>query len=454
MTTPNFYTVKPNDNLSGISLRTGVPVPELVALNGIKNPHHIRVGRKLALKREAICGVKVQILDRAHNPIRKLPYVLRYCGKEVKGETDDGGLIPPVVTDSPLDTVTVLLHRAEGDLKEVATVVSGYADKLVTLVSPKLKLVAKTFLHPVYDSQAVTASESPRPSGQNATKDSSAKSAGAASSTGIVQSWWGRAEEFLGIKVEEQTQPAGEPVAKVTNDDSEEPPVISEGKKHFTGAKICDADWTAAADKLGCEKEVIMAIAFQESGKLSSLGLGAFDKSHRPTILYERHIFHKFTGGKHDLDNPDISSKRMYSSGTAKDEHKVRYDDGNHYGLFTWQYRKLAKAYKLDANAALMACSWGKFQIMGFHFKTCGYTSVEEFVKACCISEHEHLHALEQFLVSARLTKALQDRDWPAIAAGYNGTGYRKNNYDVELEKGYDKYVLLRKNENSNPSKK
>ncbi len=442
MTTPNFYTVEPGDSLSVISQRTGVSISELAKLNGVRNPNNIRAGRKLALTREAVCGVTVQMLDRDHNPIRRLPYVVRYCGKEVKGETNGGGQIPRIVTESPLDTVTILLRRPEGDLKEITTVVSGSADKLVTLVSPKLKIEAKTHRHPVEDAEKHSGSSASHRAAVTAENGNGVQSKQAVELHGVLQSWTGSPENRFGITVHEGKDVSGKPVAKVITSGDDEPSIISEAKASFKGDKISDTDWTNAANRLGCEKEVIMAIGFQESGKLSAMGIGAFDKQNRPTILFERHKFRFYTNGIYDAESPDLSSTRAYVSGTAKDKNNVQFDDGNHYGLFSWQYKKLAKAYKLDSNAALMACSWGKFQIMGFHFKVCGFSTVEAFVHASCISEREHLQALEAFLESKKLNAALYNKDWAAIAFGYNGSGYRKNNYDVELKAGYEKFVV------------
>jgi LysM domain len=46
-----FYTVAPGDNLSRISVTTGVPVPMLEALNGSVDPNALQAGQRLRLKR-------------------------------------------------------------------------------------------------------------------------------------------------------------------------------------------------------------------------------------------------------------------------------------------------------------------------------------------------------------------------------------------------------------------
>jgi hypothetical protein len=206
----------------------------------------------------------------------------------------------------------------------------------------------------------------------------------------------------------------------------------------YTGEKITDADYDAAAKELGCEVEVIRAIAQQETGKLQALGLGAFDKQNRPTILFERHIFSRITDGVYDGKYPDISANKEYLAGTAKNASGKKYDDGKHYGLFSWQYKKLAKASQLNKEAAIQACSWGKFQVLGSNYKLCGFTSALDFAKSMCKSELAHLHVMVLFCKGNNLQSALKNKNWAAIAKVYNGPKYKVNKYDTELEAHYN----------------
>src|SRR5580698_2642849 len=82
----------------------------------------------------------------------------------------------------------------------------------------------------------------------------------------------------------------------------------------------------------------------------------------RPQILFERHIFSRETGGKFGVTDPDISNPIPGGYGAS----------GDH------QYDRLAKAIKLDREAALRSASWGIGQIMGFHADDLGYAHVEE----------------------------------------------------------------------------
>lgn len=46
-----FYTVQPNDSLSAIAVKTGVPVPTLETLNPSVDPNTLQTGQRLRLRR-------------------------------------------------------------------------------------------------------------------------------------------------------------------------------------------------------------------------------------------------------------------------------------------------------------------------------------------------------------------------------------------------------------------
>src|SRR5208282_780079 len=58
--------------------------------------------------------------------------------------------------------------------------------------------------------------------------------------------------------------------------------------------RLTDQDFQTAANEYGIEVAVIHAVAKVESG-----GRTGFDSQGRPKILFEAHIFHKFTKGKY-----------------------------------------------------------------------------------------------------------------------------------------------------------
>ena len=143
----------------------------------------------------------------------------------------------------------------------------------------------------------------------------------------------------------------------------------------------------------------------------------------RPRILFERHFFHKQTGGRCDAQNPSISC------GTA----------GGYLGGAR-EYDRLEEAIALDRHAALSSASWGIGQIMGTNFAAAGFASVEDMVKAMVRSEDGQLTAMARLVRSTGLHTALANHDWAAFAGGYNGADYAKNQYDTRLAGFFQQY--------------
>jgi len=148
-----------------------------------------------------------------------------------------------------------------------------------------------------------------------------------------------------------------------------------------------------------------------------------FLSDRRPIILFERHIFHKRTGGRFSKSDPDISNP----------------EPGGYTGLGK-EYARLEKAAKLDRAAALMSASWGAGQIMGFNHVAAGFADVESMVSAMQQSEDAQLASVASFVQAEHLTGLLRSRDWTAFARRYNGPGYAKNKYDLRLAGAYQQY--------------
>lgn len=176
----------------------------------------------------------------------------------------------------------------------------------------------------------------------------------------------------------------------------------------------------AAAQELDIEVAALRAIAQVESG-----GAG-FDGRGRPKILYERQVFSRCTTprGRFDATHPDISAPKGYGPGN--------------YGSADQQWPKLARAYGLDADAALKACSWGTFQILGENHKASGFPDVRSFVAEMFASPVGHLRALVRFIrANPAIHRGLKAHDWAAVAKGYNGANYQQFGYDTKLAAAY-----------------
>lgn len=161
-------------------------------------------------------------------------------------------------------------------------------------------------------------------------------------------------------------------------------------------------DYRVAAARLGVDVPAIKAVADVESNGVTHWAGGLVP------ILFEAHWFAKLTGGRFNDSHPGVSStawnRALYRGGPA-------------------EYERLAEARALDENAALQSASWGAFQIMGFHWRTLGYPSVQAFVSAMQTASGQ-LDAFVRFIeADVAIHGALKRHDWPDLAARYNGPG-------------------------------
>ena len=185
------------------------------------------------------------------------------------------------------------------------------------------------------------------------------------------------------------------------------------------------ADFARAAQLLGCTPAAIRAVAEVEAPG------GGFLKDGRPKILFEAHIFSRYTQHRFDQGHPSISSRvwnpALYRGGEA-------------------EHDRLAKAAALDREAALLSCSWGRFQIMGFNYQKAGFKTLQDFVNAMYKSEAEHLTAFCHFVKARGLDDELRRLDWPGFALGFNGPEYAKHRYDARIAQAHDLFHSIAQN--------
>jgi len=184
-----------------------------------------------------------------------------------------------------------------------------------------------------------------------------------------------------------------------------------------------DEGLRAAAWSLLCEEAAVRAVAKVESGSL-----GSFLDDGTPVILFERHLFSRFTSRR--FDGERLNGQDW---GLLSDQHP------GGYGPSSVQHAKLAAAALLDRDAALRAASWGLFQILGDNHDACGYPELQRFVNAMYRSTDDHLRAFVAFVRhDHRKVDAIRSKDWESFARLYNGPGFAKNSYDVKLRKAYE----------------
>jgi peptidoglycan hydrolase-like protein with peptidoglycan-binding domain len=180
------------------------------------------------------------------------------------------------------------------------------------------------------------------------------------------------------------------------------------------------ADYQMCADFLNCSLAAVRAVVQVEAAG------GGFFGDGRPKILFEAHLFDKFTNGKYRAQSPNISSPTW---------NRALYFGGPR------EYQRLERAKVLNHDAALMATSWGLGQVLGMNYQVCGYKSVSDFVEDMYASEGKQLMAMCAFIKNNGLDKYLRNRDFTSFARGYNGPGFRQNNYHVKLANAFEQHL-------------
>lgn len=192
---------------------------------------------------------------------------------------------------------------------------------------------------------------------------------------------------------------------------------------------LAERDLETAAARLGVPLAAIKAVNTVESN-----GRGFLDDG-RPVILYERHVAHRLLE-EAGMEPADLASL------VARYPNLINPARGGYAGG-TAEWSRLASALQvIPAEIAHGACSWGQYQIMGYHWQRLGYHSIIQFVSAMQDSEADHLEAFTRFIeADPALHKALKARKWPEFARLYNGPDYKANLYDVKLARAYDRYA-------------
>lgn len=425
-----FHIVAKNDTLLQIAEDNSTSVETLKKINGIVNINKIFIGQKIYLRKEYALGVQVLFLDIDRNPIPNLEYFLDFCGKTVKGNTLKNGLTERIFTEQANDKIKISISRLDKTIKTIGTVTSGKGNKLFTIVTPRYRADAKT--EPDPHGPASTRTKQPPIHDNNSRPPPTTD------------------KKDLGPKVAPTKTKDGSPSTKVEGDISN----IDLFLDKYSPKEVSNEDIREAAKKLRCKPGLIFAIAKQESSTSSFFEINGRKV---PKILYERHIFRDKTKPKgathspYESQYPDICGPAYHRTRKNKKNELIDVKTGalarpdDIYGPSgVAQYKRLLKAYQLNPDCALMACSWGKFQIMGFNFERAGFTTVHEFVRAMSRNDAEHMKAFLHFAGSnGTLLSGLRTSNFEKIAEGHNGAEWRSINpeYADNLRKFYDQYV-------------
>ncbi|GGZ17405.1 peptidoglycan-binding protein [Echinicola pacifica] len=205
------------------------------------------------------------------------------------------------------------------------------------------------------------------------------------------------------------------------------PDILNENSK-----LLSERDLEDFATKYGLEIATVKAV-----NEVESRGKG-FLVDGRAKILFEGHVFWK------QLKSRGVDPNAHFNQQTSD----ILYPEWtrSHYKGGAGEYDRLQKARDISpgqtfSDAANSSASWGSFQIMGYHAKTLGYSSVDDFVSKMQLHEREHLDAFGRFLEVNQLIRLLKDKNWQGFAKRYNGPLYARNKYDERLQKAYDRYL-------------
>jgi hypothetical protein len=119
------------------------------------------------------------------------------------------------------------------------------------------------------------------------------------------------------------------------------------------------------------------------------------------------------------------------------------------YGKYSEQYARVAKVVALGfKEAAHWGASWGAFQLMGFHFEMLGFNSAVEMVEYLHDGnkKEKQLRLLSVFLKkydAGGALDSLRRDDFSRFAEIYNGSDYRKNEYDTKLKEFSERFEKL-----------
>lgn len=187
---------------------------------------------------------------------------------------------------------------------------------------------------------------------------------------------------------------------------------------------LTEKDFQKAAEILEVDIPTVKAVV-----EVESAGSGFI--ADRPKILFEGHIFWR----------------RLVRAGVDPEEFREGYEDvlyerweRDHYRGGLAEYERLEKASDINRNMAYESCSWGLFQIMGYHWESLDYHCVHDFVLRMYQSEGEHLMAFIRYVKKFDLVIHLKNKDFESFSKGYNGPAYFNNKYHIKLKEAYEKY--------------
>jgi nucleoid-associated protein YgaU len=157
--------------------------------------------------------------------------------------------------------------------------------------------------------------------------------------------------------------------------------------------------------------------------KVESGGKG-FSDSGKMIIRFENHIFWEQWG----RSNPEQFNRHFrYSSNKSWEGHRFRPNEQSPWQSFhgnqPLEWEVLNFATQLSDTAAKQSISMGAAQIMGFNYRTLGYSSVQEMFSSMSGDLVLQIDGMFEFIKNKPICiNGLRNADYYSFASGYNGS--------------------------------
>lgn len=181
----------------------------------------------------------------------------------------------------------------------------------------------------------------------------------------------------------------------------------------------------AHAARLQMEEAALFAVVEIEANGVTYVPVGGRDE---PVIRFEGHYFDaRLTNGKRALArkqrlaSPKVGGVRNPASQESR-----------------WS-KLLVPARRIDKRAALESTSWGLGQVMGAHWKTLGFSSVEHLVEHARSGAAGQIDLMIRYIEAFGLVDEIQRLDFRAFTRGYNGPGGIKRGYHTRMKAAYER---------------
>jgi hypothetical protein len=185
--------------------------------------------------------------------------------------------------------------------------------------------------------------------------------------------------------------------------------------------EIIDAIVAAAKAQNWPASALLAVVECETSGK-------PFEQDgHTPSLLFERHKFYS------EMQEHEPSKLKAAIAAGLAIPHWSRSTQYKDQGTSAGRLNVIAKARAIDEEVANRAASWGLGQTMGFNAESLHYEDATEMVAELSKGIAEQVDALVREIKTNHLDRYLIAKNWPAFAKGYNGAGYKQNNYDTRM---------------------